>query len=292
MALGNATDSQIDSVLAGHAPDGGDELTVELAAVASAVRAAFVRTPSPEIAERHIAAMVAEADRIARLEGRQFAAAGRHGFDSSPAAAGESAKASVRRPPTRRGRFVSLRLAAVGLAALLAMSGLAIAGVRPPEPIADGLEALGLNVPGDDGAERGAPPAGSDARPPAQDGSASGEASEDGPARQPAREADVGASPDERTPAREPRPSEQGEDASADGQETAAQAQSGTTPPPEPGQSEAHSQGQGPPQDPGGAGAQSTPGLPTAPPGASAETPATASPHGGPALGNPSPPGR
>lgn len=282
MAFGPTTDPQIEMILAGEPPAGAEQRTAELAAVARALRETFVRPPAPELAERHLAAIVAEAHRIASLKGARVSTARPLSNDSSPTAAGESVQASVRRPPTRRGRLVPLRLAAVGLAALLGMSGLAIAGVRPPEPIADGLEALGVSVPGDESADDDDPGTGERGRQPrsgqrrsdaAVGGAATREAAGPGARKQRSpRAGDARGRGDER------RRGQRGDEASAEGRETAAAAQAGDTPPPEPGRSEDHSQGQGPPADPGSTAAVS-PGAPDSA-GQSAHTPSQPSPPG------------
>ena len=109
------------------------------------VRAAFLRPPSRELAERHIEAMLAEA----RLSGERR---------------GAPQHSSPRRAP-RRAAGLALRLAALALTAFGLSAGLALAGVRPPEPIADVLEAGGIEVPGQDD-----PPRPGASEPPAQAG--------------------------------------------------------------------------------------------------------------------------
>jgi hypothetical protein len=114
----------------------------ELAAVGRAVRAVYVEDPAPEVAEAHIAAILAEAERVT--------AAGADLTGVAPA-----------RPRRPRGRGVlAIRLAAVVASAFVASAGLAIAGVRPPEPFSDVLEGLGFDVPGSDYQSRDADVAG------------------------------------------------------------------------------------------------------------------------------------
>lgn len=123
---GNRTgaDGAYQDEMATHLDD-GSVITFE-----RVLRDTFVRPPAAELAERHLAKILAESRR-ARVQ--------------APRELPETH--SARR---RRGPALALRLAALALAAFVLTAGLALAGVQPPEPVADMLESIGLNVPGDD----------------------------------------------------------------------------------------------------------------------------------------------
>jgi hypothetical protein len=216
------------------------ELERNLGGFAAEMRGALMQAPDHETTERHLRAMLAAAE------------------------APPTAQATVAH--RGRPRLAALRIAAVAGASVVALSaGLAIAGVRPPEPISDMLESMGVDVPGSDAAssEESAPPANPGGEAGGSGGPASkaaGEGSRAGGERR----------ADERSHGR------RGEEASAEGQETAAEASSGGAPPSSPGASDAT-----PPQDPGrpaDPGSQSqvqgppleppAQGRPEAPPGA------------------------
>jgi hypothetical protein len=225
----------LDRVLSGEAIPGADPELSELATAVREVRNAYVRAPEADLAATHLVAIVTEARRIAALDDGAAE-------DSSAAAAGGDALVSARRPPARRRRTPILRLAAVALAVLAAMAGIAVAGIRPPEPIADALEGIGLDVPGDDGdsseagrsapADRRGKPAAGDDRAPArgagEPGGRSAEHRRDG----------------------ERSHGQRGAEASAEGRETAAEVESEGGPPTDPGVSEDHGADAGPPTDP------------------------------------------
>src|SRR5919106_4088327 len=225
----------------------------DLAAFEGRLRDAFVRAPAPAVAQEHLAAMLAEAEAVAttaRLE--------------TPVA--------PQRTPRNRW-IVVRRLALVPLAVLVAGAGLAVAGVRPPEPISDLFERAGIDVPGsddegDDGA-RGQAPADRGER-----GDQGGE---------PAIDTGDGAtntSNDGATPG-----AKHANENATEGQKTAEQARSGETPPDGPGRSDDHPAPQGngtPPEDPGNPGA----GKPDSPPG---QSHSSAEEHGG---GIPDEPGK
>ena len=63
------------------------------------------------------------------------------------------ARAPRRKPPETssiwRGPALTLRLATLALAAFVLTAGLALAGIRPPEPVARVLEGVGLEIAGD-----------------------------------------------------------------------------------------------------------------------------------------------
>jgi hypothetical protein len=222
------------------------ELQLNLAAFETRLREAYVRPPTAAVAEAHVQAMLAEAGAIA-------------------------ATAVIEAPPTRtrapRSRWVAVRrLALVPLAVLVAGGGLAVAGVRPPEPISDVFESVGIDVPGTDEGDsddgRYVKPADgeavrdtSDGEAPAVSGQAGSNATNDGP-----------------TPG-----AEHANPNAKEGQETAEQARSGQTPPDAPGRSEDHPAPQGndtPPEDPGHLGH----GKPDSPPG---QSHSSAPEHGG-----------
>lgn len=237
----------------GHNPATGDgaypyemadlQLDPMLREFAGELRGALLVAPPPERAEAQLAAILAE-------------------VRTMPAA-----EATTR--PARRRRAPLLRLAAVAAAGLVALTGgLAVAGVRPPEPVSDLLESLGVDVPGSDAGEGSAPaaaPAGERARPDAESegsngagasaasapdgsaGSAQGAQGSPGDRRGNAHANGNGdANGNAGNQAAAGQAHGNGAEASAEGQETAAEAQSGETPPSEPGNSEnAHSQGGG-----------------------------------------------
>jgi hypothetical protein len=221
------------------------ELQTQMAAFESQLRDAYVRPPGAAVAEAHVEAMLAEAEAIA-------------------------ATAVIEAPstPTRapRSRWVVVRrLALVPVAVLVAGGGLAMAGVRPPEPISDAFESVGIDVPGSDKQDsRG------DGDKPERAGPAGNDDGDGAPA---------GSSPgagnstnDGATPG-----AEQANPNANEGQETAEQARSGQTPPDEPGRSDDHPAPQGngtPPEDPGRPGH----GKPDSPPG---QAHSSAQEHGG-----------
>jgi hypothetical protein len=208
------------------------ELERELSGFAAEMRGALLKAPDHATTERHLRAMLAAGETTSEL---------------APAAAPVSI--------ARRPRLMALRIAAVAGAGLVLLSGgLAIAGVRPPEPISDALESLGIDVPGSDAdssADEAAKPTkprgegdggGSSAPTPASDGAKPGRGvakGNDAPGARRAAERSHG---------------QRGDEASAEGQETAAEASSGGAPPTSPGASDAT-----PPQDPGAASNQETP---------------------------------
>ena len=176
-------------------------------------RATLLRPPDAEVAERHLAAILAEA-RVAA---------------QSP-------------PPVEpvAGRPLGRIAAALAAALVLVTGGLAAAGVRPPEPISDALESVGVPVPGDDGEGDG-------------EGRPGAAAPDDEP----------GAGAAEPTPG-DGQGRKQGQQPghpSEEGQETAADARDGGGPPDEPGQSEEHTDAPS-----GGGSAGSAPATPAQPP--------------------------
>jgi hypothetical protein len=227
------------------------ELDTDLAAFEGRLREAYVRTPAPAVAEAHIATMLAEAEAIAI---------------TAPLDA-----AAIRSKPARRSRWVvARRLALAPLAVLVASAGLAVAGVRPPEPISDLFEQVGIDVPGsdeesDEGGRSEAPVDRSER------GGATGIGAGDGSGNP---------SNDGATPG-----AQHANEKADEGQETAEQARSGDTPPDTPGQSGDHPAPRGngtPPEDPG----QPGDGKPDSPPG---QDHSAAQEHGG---GVPDDPGK
>ena len=211
----------------------------ELAAVGHAIRAAYLGEPEPEVTETHLAAILAEAERVTAAGARPAAAipAGRFHFGG------------------RRG--LAFRLVAVVASAFIASAGLAIAGVRPPEPMGELFERIGFDVSGSDHGDAVHPrqSRGGGAHAGEEDSGAPGGRAENAVPRSAPGEGGAVA-----------QSSNQGMDASSEGRETAEQAQSGATPPTEPGRSESHPT---PPAAPpshsesemGGPASQSGPGV-------------------------------
>jgi hypothetical protein len=209
----------------------------DLTAFEGRVRDAYVRSPAPAVAQAHLTAMLAEAQAIAAT------------------ASLETETMPSKRTP--RNRWVlARRLALAPLAVLVAGAGLAVAGVRPPEPISDLFERVGVDVPGSDhegaDADKGdKAPAGRDERGDGSDGAGIGAADGGNPTND------------------GPTPGARHANEKADGgQETAEQARSGDAPPDAPGRSDDHPAPQGngtPPEDPGHEGH----GKPDSPPGQS-----------------------
>jgi hypothetical protein len=231
------------------------ELQTEMAAFESRLKAAYVRAPEAAVAETHVEAMLAEADAIA-----------------ATAVLDRPAERLARAP---RSRWVAVRrLALVPLGVLALGGGLAVAGVRPPEPISDAFESVGIDVPGSDD-ER------SDA---ASDGKArSDEAKQrNGQARETSGSG-TNTTNDGATPG-----AAQANPNASEGQKTAEQARSGQTPPEGPGRSDDHPAPQGsgtPPEDPGHQGD----GKPDSPPG---QSHSSAAEHGGGIANMPDEPGK
>lgn len=238
-----------------------DEMAIldgELDAFARETRQAFVRPIAPEVAERHLAAIA--------LEARQTV------LTVAPSA---TRRPTVRRPVARTRWGLVRPVAVAALAALLAITGLVVADVRPPEPVSDALEELGIDVPGSDRETGG------DTRNPADDGRA-GEAPASGaPDEAPSRAANGNPANDGATPG-----ARHANENASEGQETAAQARSGEVPPDSPGRSAEHPPpaSAGPPDDPvppeqapqslpesvpapGHSSAPPAPNAPAAPPG-------------------------
>jgi hypothetical protein len=229
------------------------ELDTEMAAFEAQLRDAYVRPPAAAVAEAHVAAMLAEADAIAAT------------------AVLEAPTTPARQPHSRW--VAARRLALVPVAVLVAGGGLAVAGVRPPEPISDAFESVGIDVPGSDEEEskaggekpeRAGSGSNDDGEAPANSSPGAGNSANDGP-----------------TPG-----SEQANPNANEGQKTAEQARSGQTPPDGPGRSDDHPVPQGsgtPPEDPGHPGD----GRPDSPPG---QSQSSAQEHGGGTANQPDKP--
>jgi hypothetical protein len=200
----------------------GDEMPVhghdqEVAAFAREVHDLYVRAPAPALAERHLAAILAEAEDVTVVD-RDLAV--------------EPVPVPLRRPAPRLRWSLVRRLAAVALVTLVAGAGLALAGVRPLDPLRDALQGVGILE--DD--ESGEGPSGSAAQ------NAHGGDGDASPAGRGENSSNDGATPGAKHAA----------DAADEGQATAEQARSGETPPDTPGRSGDHPQPQGaPPADPG-----------------------------------------
>jgi hypothetical protein len=132
-------DAHAEQVLRGEAPQGADPALVELAAFAAELRSAYVRPPSDEARERHLAAIVVEA---ARTEDSPPAAAGGRGF-------------RLRELFTDRRPSLAVRAAAIGAVALVGTASLAVAGVKPPAPLNSAFERVGISA--SDGSKDRAP---------------------------------------------------------------------------------------------------------------------------------------
>jgi hypothetical protein len=228
------------------------EHNIELAAFESRLRDAYVRPPAPAVAEAHVEAMLAEAEAIV-------------------ATAVLEPPASPRQPHSSRW-VVARRLTLVPLGVLAIGGGLAVAGVRPPEPLSDAFESVGIDVPG------------SDART-ADDASDGGSSHEDGGAQREAP-AESNASGGNVTNGGPTPGATHANPSASEGQKTAEQARNGQTPPDGPGRSEDQPAPQGngtPPEDPGHPGH----GKPDSPPG---QSHSSAQQHGGGTVNKPEKP--
>lgn len=125
--LRRLSDSDLHRVLAGRAP-AGDAEAEELAAFARAARAGLLGTPSEATEARHLSAIVAAVRKV-DAPGRPVESKRRAGFDL---------------PPLRR---TALRVALAAGSLVLVTAGLAVAGVRLPEPAVSVLEDLGVQLP-------------------------------------------------------------------------------------------------------------------------------------------------
>jgi hypothetical protein len=211
------------------------EHDIEVAAFESRLRDAYVRRPAPAVADAHVEAMLAEAEAIAAT------------------AVLDTPVSSPQRP--RSQWVVARRLALVPLGVLAIGGGLAVAGVRPPEPLSDAFKSVGIDVPGSD--DEDSTPDDTD-RPPEDSGAHEGTGG-----GSPTGSGGENAANDGPTSG-----ANRANENAGEGQKTAEQARSGQTPPDQPGRSEDHPAPQGngtPPEDPGHTGH----GKPDSPPGQS-----------------------
>jgi hypothetical protein len=220
------------------------DLDSDMAAFESQIRDEFVRPPSTAVAEAHLTAMLAAAEAVATTD----------------------PLVPARPKRTRRNGWVVVRrLALVPLAVLVAGAGMAVAGVRPPEPISDLFERAGVDVPGSDeeGDDRGRGETPSEPAEPAEPADRGERSDQTGETAIETGERATNTSNDGPTPG-----AQRANENAAEGQRTAEQARSGQTPPDMPGHSEDHPTPQGsgtPPEDPGHQGH----GEPDSPPGQS-----------------------
>jgi hypothetical protein len=141
MRLASTIDADAEMIVRGEAPpDAGPELA-ELADLARELRSACATPPPREVAGRHIAAIVAEAASLSK--------------GSAVAVGRGRRRLAMRLPLANRSRARAFRLAAAGLATLLAVTGLAVAGVKPPATLDGVLERIGIGA-----TEETTPPAG------------------------------------------------------------------------------------------------------------------------------------
>jgi hypothetical protein len=142
------SDRDLDRLLAGKAPDGGDPVDRELAAFVREVRTAFLAPPAARTERRHLAAALEVARLNADKDNPGVRTAGNaHGPD--PQASG---------PPRWRRRtvlsslFASLfaKIAGVAIAAAAATGGLAAAGALPAPAqhvVSQAASTVGIHVP-------------------------------------------------------------------------------------------------------------------------------------------------
>jgi hypothetical protein len=253
MGLLAGIDADAEYLVRGEPPRGADPELVELAALMRELGTTYARPPAEAVGEQHLAAIVAEA---AAVSAGSAVAVGRDG-----------AQAVTRIPPARRGRTHAFRLAAAGLATLLAATGLAVAGVKPPAPVDDVLQRIGI------GGEEAAKPSGGGSEVPsrgeASETPASNDARRDGAARTGGGGGEARGGDRSRSGARGAGQGEPGAEArgderksatgtinSAPGRATADEARTGQTPPQSPGRSGDHApETAGPPATPGSPGA-------------------------------------
>jgi hypothetical protein len=142
------SDRDLDRLLAGKAPDGGDPVDGELAAFAEEVRTAFLAQPAAQTERRHLAAAL----EVSRLDADK----GHPGVRTAGNAHGPDPQASG--PPRWRRRtvlsslFASLfaKIAAVAIAAAAATGGLAAAGALPgpaQQAVSQAASTVGIHVP-------------------------------------------------------------------------------------------------------------------------------------------------
>ena len=145
------SDQDLDRLLAGKAPNGGDPVDRELAAFVRDVRAAFLAEPAAETERRHLAAAL-EVSRLTADKGdpgvRPASKAHRPGRRAS-------GLPKWRRRTVLSSLFASLfaKIAAVAIAAAAATGGLAAAGALPApaqQAISHAASTVGIHVPSPD----------------------------------------------------------------------------------------------------------------------------------------------
>jgi hypothetical protein len=144
----NLSDHDLDRLLAGKAPNGGDPVDRELAAFVRDVRTAFLAQPAAETERRHLAAAL-EASRLTADKGdpsvRPASKSHRPGHQAS-------GLPKWRRRTVLSSLFASLfaKIAAVAIAAAAATGGLAAAGALPApaqQAISHAASTVGIHVP-------------------------------------------------------------------------------------------------------------------------------------------------
>ena len=142
------SDQELDRLLAGRAPDGGDPVDRELAAFVREVRTAFLAQPAAQTERRHLAAAL----EVSRLN----AGKGDPGVRTAGTAHGPDPQASGSPRWRRRTVFSSLfaslfaKIAGVAIAAAAATGGLAAAGALPApaqQAVSHAASTVGIHVP-------------------------------------------------------------------------------------------------------------------------------------------------
>jgi hypothetical protein len=134
------TADRADAIIEGRGRS-DDPLATDLSAALEDLRLDLLEEPSPDVADRHLAAMVAASRGLSAVEGLATEPAGRSAMTVKPAV--------FRKPKLVHRR---LRVAVVGLAASLVLfGGLAVAGALPgtaQDAVADAAELVGFDLPG------------------------------------------------------------------------------------------------------------------------------------------------
>lgn len=133
------TADRADAIVERRGPS-DDPLATNLSAALEDLRLDLLEEPSPDVAGRHLAAMVAASSAPSAVKGLATEPVGRIAMTVKPA---------VRKPKLVHRR---LRVAVVGLAACLVLFGsLAVAGALPgpaQDAVADAAEMVGFDLPG------------------------------------------------------------------------------------------------------------------------------------------------
>jgi len=134
------TADRADAIIEGRGPS-EDPLATELSVALEDLRLELLEEPSPEAADRHVAAMVAASRARSVVEGLVSEPAGRGAMSMKPA--------DLRKPTMARRR---VRVAVVGVAACFALvGGLVVAGALPgpaQDALADAAALVGFDLPG------------------------------------------------------------------------------------------------------------------------------------------------